>query len=39
MMPHTIILKVRKFHQPSANRFTQQGKKPVGGGGGGEDNE
>ena len=35
MMPYIIILKVRKFHQSSRNRFGTAGKKPVGGGGGG----
>ena len=33
MMPYIIILKVRKFHQPTANRFSTARKKPVGGGG------
>ena len=42
MMPYIIILKVRKFHQPTANRFSTAKQKPVcvcvcvGGGGGGE---
>ena len=35
MMPYIIILKVRKFHQSSRNRFGTAEKKPVGGGGGG----
>ena len=35
MMPYIIILKVRKFHQTTANRFSTARKKPVGGGGGG----
>ena len=30
MMPYIIILKVRKFHQPTANRFSTARKKPVG---------
>ena len=34
-MPYIIILKVRKFHQPTANRFGTVSQKPVGGGGGG----
>ena len=29
-MPYIIILKVRKFHQPIANRFSTARKKPVG---------
>ena len=32
MMPYIIILKVRKFHQPTASRFSTARKKPVGGG-------
>ena len=32
MMPYIIILKVRKFHQSTRNRFGTAGKKPVGGG-------
>ena len=35
MMPYIIMLKVRKFHQSTRNRFGTAGKKPVGGGGGG----
>ena len=35
MMPYIIILKVRKFHQPTANRSSTARKKPVEGGGGG----
>ena len=31
MMPYIIILKVRKFHQPTANRFSTARKKAVGG--------
>ena len=31
MMPYIIILKVRKFHQPTASRFSTARKKPVGG--------
>ena len=31
MMPYIIILKVRKFHQPTASRFCRAKKKPVGG--------
>ena len=31
MMPNIIILKVRKSHQPTANRFSTTRKKPVGG--------
>ena len=31
MMPYIIILKVRKFHQPTASRFSTEWKKPVGG--------
>ena len=31
MMPYIIILKVRKFHQPTASRFRTARKKPVGG--------
>ena len=31
MMPYIIILKVRKFHQPTASRFSTAKKKPVGG--------
>ena len=31
MMPYINKLKVRKFHQPTANRFSTAGKKPVGG--------
>ena len=34
-MRYVIILKVRKFHQSTRNRFHTAGKKPVGGGGGG----
>ena len=30
-MPYIIILKVRKFHQPTASRFSTAKKKPVGG--------
>ena len=33
MMPYIIIIKVRKFHQSTINRFGTAGKKPVGGGG------
>ena len=33
MMPYITILKVRKFHQPTANSFSTARKKPVGGGG------
>ena len=29
MMPYIIILKVRKFHQPTPNRFSTARKKPV----------
>ena len=29
MMPYVIILKVIKFHQPTANRFSTARKKPV----------
>ena len=29
MMPYIIILKVRKFHQPTANRFSAARQKPV----------
>ena len=32
-MPYIIILKIRKFHQPTANRFSAAMQKPVGGGG------
>ena len=32
MMPYKIIVKVRKFHQPTANRFCTARQKPVGGG-------
>ena len=32
-MLYIIILKVRKFHQSTGNRFDTAGKKPVGGGG------
>ena len=32
MMPYIIILKVRKFHQTTASRFSTARKKPVGGG-------
>ena len=35
MMPYRITLKVRTFCQPTANRFSTAGQKPVGGGGGG----
>ena len=35
MMPYLIILKVGKFHQLTASRFSTARKKPVGGGGGG----
>ena len=35
MMPDIIILKVRKFRQPTANRFSTARQKPIGGGGGG----
>ena len=31
MMSYIIILTVRKFHQPTANRFSTARKKPVGG--------
>ena len=31
MMPYIIILKVRKFHQPTANRFSTERKEPAGG--------
>ena len=31
MMPYIIILKVRKFHHPTASRFSTAKKKPVGG--------
>ena len=31
MMAYIIILKVRKFHQPTANRFSTTGKKHAGG--------
>ena len=31
MMPYIIILKVRKFHQPTESRFSTARKKPVGG--------
>ena len=31
MMPYMIILKVRKFHQPTGNRFSTTRQKPVGG--------
>ena len=31
MMPYVSILKVRKFHQPTASRFITARKKPVGG--------
>ena len=34
MMPYIIILKVRKFHQTTASRFSAARKKPLGGGGG-----
>ena len=34
MMLYIIIVKVRKFHQPTANRFSTAKKNPVGGGGG-----
>ena len=37
MMPYIIVLKVREFHQPTANRFSVGRKKPVGGGGQGYD--
>ena len=30
MMLYIIILKVRKFHQPTANRFSTARKRPVG---------
>ena len=33
MMLYIIMLKVRKFHQPTANRFSTPRKKPVGVGG------
>ena len=32
MMPYIVILKIRKFHQSTINRFGTAGKKPVGGG-------
>ena len=35
MVPYIIILKVRKFHQPTANHFGTTRQKSVGGGGGG----
>ena len=31
MMPYVIILKVGKFHQPTASHFSTARKKPVGG--------
>ena len=31
MMPYIIILKVRKFHLSTTNRFGTAGKKPIGG--------
>ena len=31
MTPYIIIIKVRKFHQPTANRFSTAKQKPVGG--------
>ena len=31
MMPYIIILRVRKFHQPTANCFGTARQKPVGG--------
>ena len=31
VMPYIIILKVRKFHQPTASRLSTARKKPVGG--------
>ena len=31
MMPYIIILKVRKFHEPTANRFSTARKKTWGG--------
>ena len=31
MMPYIIILKARKFHQPTANRFSTARKKHAGG--------
>ena len=31
MMPYIIVQKVRKFYQPTANRFSTARKKPVGG--------
>ena len=33
MMPYIIILKVRKFHQPTASRFSTAREKHAGGGG------
>ena len=30
MMPYIIILEVRKFHQPTADRFNTARQKPVG---------
>ena len=40
MTTYIIILKVRKFHQPTASRLSTARKKPVrGGGGGGGGNE
>ena len=30
MMPYIIILEVRKFRQPTANRFSTAGQKPIG---------
>ena len=36
MMPYIIILKVKKFHQPTANCFSTAKKKPVWEGGGGK---
>ena len=30
MMPYIVILTVRKFHQPTAKRFSTAKKKPVG---------
>ena len=33
MMPYIIILKVRKFHQPTTGRFSTARQKPVRGGG------
>ena len=35
MICYIIILKVRKIHQPTVNRFSTARQKPVGGGGGG----